>query len=133
MNPILQNILQHFEGPMIATVARRLGIDEATATRAVQVAIPVILSVLAHRGASSVQGLGPNNATIAQGISQSAGITASQAQQLIGIVTPMAMQHLGTQQASPQDAAQEHAKQLAPALSSGDHQSIVKAITSLGL
>ena len=131
MNPILQTILQSVEGPAIAAVAQKLGIDQATAARAVAVAIPVILSVLAHHGASAQQSI-PNSNAVAQGISQSAGISPAQAQQVMSIVTPMAMQHLQKQQASPQDVAGEHASQIAPALAAGDHQSIVNAITNLG-
>lgn len=138
MNPILENVLQNFEGPLIATIAQRLGVDQATAQKAVAVAVPIILAVLAHRGASAAgqsnaaNPLGPNSAAVAQGISQSAGISTAQAQQLLSIVTPMAVEHLQTQKASPQQAAGEHAKQIAPALSAGDHQSIVNAVTSLG-
>ena len=131
--------MQRFEGPVVAMVAQKLGIDEATAQKAVAVAIPVILSVLAHRGISAAQGqgsaadvLGPNSNAVAQGISQSAGISTAQAQQLLSIVTPMAVEHLQQQKASPQQAAGEHAKQIGPALSAGDHQSIVNAIASLG-
>ena len=77
---------------MVAMVAKKLGIDEATAQKAVAVAVPVILSVLAHKGAPAqgqtniAQLLGPNSDAIAQGISQSAGISPAQAQQLLSIV-----------------------------------------------
>src|SRR2546423_597174 len=100
MNPILAGILQQFEGPLVAAVAQRLGIDPATAAKAVSVAVPVILSVLAHRGAAAQAGgspqqlLGPHSDAVVQGISQSAGISPAQAQQLISMVAPQAMEQL---------------------------------------
>jgi uncharacterized protein YidB (DUF937 family) len=89
--------------------------------------------VLAHRGAGAEStSLGPNSSAVVQGISQSAGISQNQAQQLVSMVMPTALQHLQNRQSSPQQAAGEHARQIAPALASGDHQSVVNAIANLG-
>jgi hypothetical protein len=136
MNPILGTIIQELEGPLVAQVAQRLGIDQATAERAVTVAIPILISVLAHRGATgnagSVPDLGPNSNAVAQGIAQSAGITPAQAQQLLSVVGPAVTGKLQSQKTTAAAIAPDHVKEIAPALSAGDHESIVSAIARLG-
>ena len=42
------------------------------------------------------------------------------------------MEHLQKKQASPHEAAGDHAKQLAPALSAGDQHAIASAVEKLG-
>jgi hypothetical protein len=134
MNPILESIIQNLEGPLVAQVAQRLGIDQATAARAVTVAIPILVSVLAHRGGAgtSPSDLGPNSNAVTQGVAQSAGITPAQAQQLLSIVTPAVTGKLQSQKTTAAAVAPDHAKEIAPALSAGDHESIVSAITRMG-
>src|SRR5215207_11164381 len=51
MNAITQMITQQIAGYAARAVAQRLGISEATAQRAVQVAVPLIVAALARNAA----------------------------------------------------------------------------------
>ena len=55
MNAITQMITQQLAGGAVSTIAQRLGVSEATANRAVQIAVPLIVAALA-RNASEPQG-----------------------------------------------------------------------------
>lgn len=55
MNAITQMITQQIAGTVARSVAQRLGVSEATAERAVQVAVPLIVAALA-RNAAQPQG-----------------------------------------------------------------------------
>ncbi|HET6854344.1 MAG TPA: DUF937 domain-containing protein [Pyrinomonadaceae bacterium] len=55
MNAITQIIMQQLAGGASRTIAQRLGVSEATANNAVQVAVPLLLTALA-RNASAPQG-----------------------------------------------------------------------------
>lgn len=55
MNAITQMITQQLAGPAISRVAQRLGVSEATANTAVQMAVPLIVAALA-RNASQPAG-----------------------------------------------------------------------------
>ena len=48
MNAITQMVTQQLAGPAISRVAQRMGVSEATANSAVQVAVPLILAALAR-------------------------------------------------------------------------------------
>jgi len=48
MNAITQMITQQLAGPAISKVAQRMGVSEATANTAVQLAVPLILAALAR-------------------------------------------------------------------------------------
>jgi len=110
-------IIQQLEGPLVAQIAQRLGVDPNKAAQLIAVAVPIILSVLSHQDGN----LSANQDSVTQGISKAAGISTQQAQQLVSIVGPAVKGKLG-----------EHAKDVAPALTSGNHESIVNAIASLG-
>jgi hypothetical protein len=55
MNAITEIVMQRLAGPAISDVARRLGVSEATANAAVQLAVPLIVAALA-RNASQPAG-----------------------------------------------------------------------------
>jgi hypothetical protein len=55
MNAITQMITQQLAGGAVSTIAQRLGVSEATANRAVQIGVPLIVAALA-RNASQPQG-----------------------------------------------------------------------------
>lgn len=55
MNAITQMITQQLAGGAVSMIAQRLGVSEATASRAVQIAVPLIVAALA-RNASEPQG-----------------------------------------------------------------------------
>jgi hypothetical protein len=51
MNAITQMITQHIAGAAARSMAQRLGVSEATAQRAVQIAVPLIVAALARNAA----------------------------------------------------------------------------------
>jgi hypothetical protein len=55
MNEMTQVITQQLTGGAVRTIAQRLGVSETTANTAVQIAVPLILTALAHN-ASQPQG-----------------------------------------------------------------------------
>ncbi|HEY5445618.1 MAG TPA: DUF937 domain-containing protein [Pyrinomonadaceae bacterium] len=55
MNAITQMITQQLTGNAVNTIAQRLGVSEATANRAVQIAVPLLVAALA-RNAAQPQG-----------------------------------------------------------------------------
>jgi len=55
MNAITEVITQQLAGNAVSTIAQRFGVSETTATRAVQIGVPLILAALA-RNASQPQG-----------------------------------------------------------------------------
>ncbi|HNW61300.1 MAG TPA: DUF937 domain-containing protein [bacterium] len=55
MNAIMQMVIQQLSGNMVGKIARQLGIDSSTASRAVGMAVPVLISALT-RNASSEAG-----------------------------------------------------------------------------
>ena len=51
MNAITQMVTQQLAGPAISKVAQRMGVSEATANTAVQLAVPLIVAALARNAA----------------------------------------------------------------------------------
>lgn len=51
MNAVTQMITQHIAGAAARSMAQRLGVSEATAQRAVQIAVPLIVAALARNAA----------------------------------------------------------------------------------
>ena len=117
MNAIVEMLISQLEGPLVSQIAQRLGVDPAKASQLMAIAVPILLGVLSHQNGN----LSANQTSVTQGISKAAGISPEQAQQLVSIVGPAVKGKLG-----------EHAQEVAPALSSGNHDSIVNAIASLG-
>ena len=117
MANIFDNIQQQISGAAVQQVSQRLGIDPAVAQRAVDVAVPVIMSTLANKaqhadGAQTVhqastaqaatpaptggtQVLGDQHAEVAQKMSDATGISRGDAGAILGAVAPAVLKGIG--------------------------------------
>jgi hypothetical protein len=117
MANILDNIEQQISGAAVQQVSQRLGVDPAIAQRAVEVAVPVIMSTLANKaqhadGAQTIhrestaqaanqsapggtQVLGDQHAEVAQRMSDATGISRGDAGAILGAVAPAVLKGIG--------------------------------------
>lgn len=117
MATIFDNIEQQVSGAAVQQVSQRLGVDPAIAQKAVDVAVPAIMSALASRaqgaaGAATVhqastaqaanqpqsngaQVLGDQHADVAQRVSDATGISRGDAGAILGAVTPAVLRGIG--------------------------------------
>jgi hypothetical protein len=119
MTDILDTIQQQVGSAAVQQLTTRLGVDPAVAQRAIDVAVPAIVSALASRaqradGADTVhrqstdqaansgsstasQVLGDQHADVAQRVSDAAGVNREDAGAILGAVAPAVLRGIGEQ------------------------------------
>jgi hypothetical protein len=117
MSNILDNIEQQVSSAAVQQVSQRLGVDPVVAQRAVDVAVPVIMSALASRAqradgaeivhrestaqaanktqASATQVLGDQHSDAARRVSDATGISSGDAGAILGAVAPAVLRGIG--------------------------------------
>src|SRR5215213_4334589 len=96
MNFITQMITQQVAGYAARAIAQRLGISEATAQRAVMIAVPLIVAALA-RNAARPEG-GEQQGAIQNTVAQAAGLDQNAAGSILEMVAPLVMGAVGQTQ-----------------------------------
>jgi hypothetical protein len=116
MTDILDTVQQQVGSIAVQQLTARLGVDPVMAQRAVDVAVPAIVSALAARAradgadvvhrestsqasnpSSSSQVLGDQHADVAQRVSDATGVSREDAGAILGTVAPAVLRGIGEQ------------------------------------